>query len=414
MEKIYIENNNKNRSLFNRLIHSSFSVKCSFMLALVTMFSVVFTPFVGGNATYTSYALPEVDSSLPDTFTSKLGSSEIRGNISGFYVNDYYTNEDVQVFCLESDIAFSGGTSYSKGQTITDYGLLYLMANSYPNKQFVSADGNGLDVNLQTWITQVAIWIYQKEVGAPNNTTRLTDEILEGIKMDTAVTVGDNVTEVGAGLATGETLYDVYIRPLVDAAIVNKNVPNKNLDVSLESDKVTLDADEKYYKTSLISVVGTPSDNFNSYLLELRNCPKGTLVFDENGNQMNLSTRPVSTTGSNETLLFISNVSPETKFYIKVPVSEITEQNKTIMVLISGSFTTYEGDYYIATGAQTITSVKTVNTNVNKRIDVTFNYTPDVPPTGLDVSQTVYFIGLLILLAGVGIIYANVLPKKEQ
>lgn len=411
MEKIYIENNKKKKSFFNKLIHSSFSVKCSFVLALVTMFSVVFTPFVGGGVTNTSYALPTVDSSLPDTFTSKLGKNEIRGNVSGFYVNDYYTNDNVQVFCLESDIAFSEGTSYSKGQAITDYGLLYLMANSYPNKQFKNTAGEDLDANLQTWITQVAIWLYQKEVGATNN--NLSVETIEKIKTDTAVTVGDSLTEVGAGLSNGQTLYSVYIKPLVDAAIANKNIPNKSLEISLENDKVTLDADEKYYRTSLITVTGTPSDNFNGYRFELRNYPKGTLIFDENGNELELTVRPIST-ASNDTAIYVNNITPGTKLYIKVPVDEITEENKVVDIYVVGSFTVYDGDYYVAAGAQTITSVKTVNTNVDTAEQVTFNYTPDVPDTKMNISQTVYFIGLLILLAGVGIIYANVLPKKEQ
>lgn len=412
MEKIYIENNNKNKSFFNRLIHSSISVKCSFLLALVTMFSVVFTPFVGGNGgTNTSYALPVASSSLPDTFTSKLGTSEIRGNISGFYVNDYYTNDNVQVFCLESDINFSTGTSYSKGQSITDYGLLYLMANSYPNVKFKTADGKDLDANLQTWITQVAIWIYQKEVGAANNS--LSAETIEKIKTDTAVTVGDSLTEIGAGLGTGKTLYSEYIDRLVKAAIANRNIPNKSLKISFESDNVTLDESEKYYKTSLITVTGEPSDNFNGYRFELRNYPKGTMIFDENGNELDLTVRPISTV-SNDTAIYVNNIDPGTKLYIKVPVDEITEENKTVDIYVVGSFTVYDGDYYVADGAQTITSVKTVNSDIDTGKQITFNYTPDVPDTKTDVSQTVYFIGLLILLAGVGIIYANVLPKKEQ
>ena len=381
------------------------------------MFSVVFSPFIGGNGvTNTSYALPEVTSSLPDTFTSKLGTDlYIYGNSSRFKINQYVTDNNIQVYCLEKNIQFVEGTSYKKGDAITDYGLLYLMANSYPNVDFKDSEGNKLGSALQTWITQVSIWLYQKEVGAANS-NNLTDEEIAGIMNDTYVDIGvqyDASKAQGANLAEGQTLYSVYIRPLVDAAKNHRNTPNKSLEVTIASDKVTLDAEEKYYQSSLITVTGAPSDNFNGYKLELRNYPEGTIVIDENGNKMDLQVRNVSTV-SDDTYMYIDNVNPGTKFYLKVPVSEVTEETKTVDIYVLGSFTVYDGNYYVADGAQTITSVKTVNNNIDKGLEVTFNYTPDVEDTKMDISQTVYFIGLLILLAGVGIIYANVLPKKEQ
>ncbi len=409
MEKIYMENNNKNKSFFRRLVDSSFSVKCSFTLAIVTMFSVVFTSFagVGGGS---SYALPDVANQLPDTFTTaETTGNFITSNASvenKFRLQPFYTSDGIQVFCLEHDVDFGSGITYKKGEAITDYGLLYLMANSYPNKSFVDSNGNELAKPLQTWITQVAIWTYLKETGVSGNDTFDVDMIKNG----NATSVYD---DNGTYQANAD-IYTTYIAPRVADAKNHRTAPNIQLSASIENDKITLDSEEKYYRSSLITVSGSPSDNFNGYRIDLTNYPKGTLVVDENGNTINNA-------GFEYKKGFWSSESltPNTKFYLKVPVSEITEENKTIKVSIVGHFSNYAGNYYNGTlsdgnPAQTITSVRLANTDKETGVDVTFNYTPDVPNTKMNISQTIYFIGLLILLAGIGIIYANVSPKREQ
>lgn len=412
MEKIYMEKNDRDKSFFRKIKNSSFSVKCSFMLAIVTMLSVVFTSFSGMGGS--SYALPALSNNLPDTFTT----AETTGNFITLSANDpqnrfqlqpFYTSSGIQVFCLEHDVDFGIGITYKKGEAIKDYGLLYLMANSYPNKKFLDSSGNELAAPLQTWITQVSIWAYLSETGTANNTF----EKLENIKNSNATSVYDND---GTYYAKAD-IYSTYIAPLVEEAKKHKIAPTISLSASIENDTISLDSDEKYYRSSLITVSGSPSDSFNSYQILLKNQPKGVIVADENGNE-------IKSLESGDDFWTSESISPNTKFYLKVPVSGITEENKTINVRIVGNFSSYEGNYYTGnieigtTGnfmpAQTITSVRVANVSTDTGIDVTFNYTPEVPDTKMNVSQTIYFIGLLIFLAGIGIIYANVLPKREQ
>ena len=108
------------------------------------------------------------------------------------------------------------------------------------------------------------------------------------------------------------------------------------------------------------------------------------------------------------------SISGTDKFYIRVPINKVNENNKTIKFSVTGSFTTLEGNYYKATGAQTIATVQTVTSNVQTGAEIPLNYTPDVPDTGLSTAQTVYFIGLIVLLSGIGIIYANVKPSESK
>ena len=56
----------------------------------------------------------------------------------------------------------------------------------------------------------------------------------------------------------------------------------------------------------------------------------------------------------------------------------------------------------------------TVNVKVQKGKEFTLDYSPEVPDTGVTAAQTIYFIGLIILLSGVGIIYANVKPAENK
>ena len=74
----------------------------------------------------------------------------------------------------------------------------------------------------------------------------------------------------------------------------------------------------------------------------------------------------------------------------------------------------HHDNYYVAEDAQTIASVASIANNVNKGAEISLNYTPRVPDTGMSTAQTVYFVGLIILLSGVGIIYANVKPEESK
>ena len=106
------------------------------------------------------------------------------------------------------------------------------------------------------------------------------------------------------------------------------------------------------------------------------------------------------------------------KFYVRIPVDKVNENNKNVKLSVTGSFTTLEGNYYIGKDEtkeyQTVAAVETVTSNIQTGVEIPLNYTPDVPDTGLSTAQTVYFIGLIVLLSGIGIIYANVKPSESK
>lgn len=404
MEKIYMENNQNNRqSKFQDFMRSKGSIICSFVLAIVAVVSLVSAGF-----SQVSYAIPDVQNPLPDQFETAEVNATIIGSRGKFNVVQYHTSSGIPVFCLEHGVNFCESHSYTKGDKIVDYGLLYVMANSYPNKDFMN-DGQKLNNYLQTWITQVSIWVYLNEAAKADNITdptylakiQLSEEDLAAIKSETGVyveTIDDSEDGMTTYSAGGKNLYTTYIEPLVSQALAVRKTPNKTLNVSRADETITVTEDEQYYETSLVTVTGSPSENFNGFKMSLTKAPDGTKIIGENGQE----------------LTNLDNLPTGTKFYFRIPVANISEDNKTIELSVTGSFKTYEGNYYTATGCQTISSVQTVNNNVNTGLTVELNYEPSVPETGMNTAQTVYFIGLIVLLSGVGIIYANARTSESK
>ncbi|MDD5888930.1 MAG: hypothetical protein PUC82_05555 [bacterium] len=413
MEKIYMEDmgeNKKNKRQTKKKFNSKTTI-ASLVMAAILIVTVVVVGFTGN-----SYAIPDVSYNLPDTFTSKVGEAEYQSD-TGFSVIPYFTDGDIQVFCLEHGVNFPNGTLYSKGEQITDYGLLYLMANVYPNKDFSTFADDGL----QTWLSQVAIWMYlytsedlldngqldnsvtgtSPNYIAPEDLTKIK-EARGVILYDGGDLVYHTMNPATGGVSNGGVtaddplLYDT-IEDLVNRALSNRTVPNKTLTINYNND-ISVTQDNKYYQTSVISVVGSPSDNFNGFELKIDKAPEGTFVVDANGQEIK----------------DLSNLTATDKLYLRTPIDKVTEDNKSINFSVTGSFKTYEGHYYVADGAQTITSVNTVNNNISKGAEIPLNYTPKVPDTGMSTAQTIYFIGLIILLSGVGIIYANVKPGENK
>lgn len=422
MEKIYIENNKQNNN--KNFLHSK-SVLGTFALAIIAVIAIV---IVGVNQT--SYAIPEVTNPLPDEFvTADIDVSEtVNTSPTSHPVNPYRTTAEygsLQLFCMQPSRNFVGGITYKKDAKITDYGLLYLLAklsSDEYDKKFDGYTNQTLRKAVKNWTSQVAIWMYLNDSrvtpdAAVKNYT-FTDGVQEKIVSAKMLTIANDTTcsnlfgYTVAGVCgdadtfnstTIATFYDTYVKSLVNEAISNKNTPNKVLKIN-KTDTISVTSDEKYYQTSQISITVTPEDNFNGYSIKLDSAPDGSFIADVNGNKIEDSK--------------LTNMAGTDRFYIRVPIDKVNEKNKTIKFSVTGSFTTLEGNYYIGkdetTEYQTVAAVETVTNNVQTGAEIPLNYTPEVPDTGLSTAQTVYFIGLIVLLSGIGIIYANVKPSESK
>ena len=81
---------------------------------------------------------------------------------------------------------------------------------------------------------------------------------------------------------------------------------------------------------------------------------------------------------------------------------------------ITGEFTNYAGgEFYGVSGTETQEVVKVSHENYRTWNEASINFSV-VPPTGMTTAQTIYFMGLILLLSGVGIVYANAKPKTSE
>lgn len=392
MEKIYMHDSEKNvkRGKKRQIVLGGA------LLAIVAVAALVITTFSG-----ISFAIPEEGVVLGDTFTSAaiVTNDRIIGETGNFTVNRFATTANDTVFCLERDIPYEPNLEYKKDITINDAGLVYLMANLYPSVSFKADDGSDLSLGAQVWLTQSAIWIYAAQNNYPNNTT-MTQELITSVLTekkiyDTSMKTVAEVTD--ADVAAGkQTLYQKYgIDKLLADANTLKSIPANRLDVTRKTNNISLTSDGKYYQTDYISVVGTVSSEkigkFNGYQVTLANAPEGTIVIDEEGNEIK----------------DLSNFSVGTKFAVRVPVANLKESNKELQISVLGSFDTYIAHRYVYTGSQTVTAVKRINNNLSAPLNIQMNYTPTVPNTALDNTNTLFFIGIILLLSGLGVFYTS-------
>ena len=163
--------------------------------------------------------------------------------------------------------------------------------------------------------------------------------------------------------------------------------------------EVSKTSDGGYYQSALITVTGDPSDNFLEYAVVLDS--EDAIIVDENGEKL-----PSSVGDAQPTYISSTN-----KFYVRIPVDKVTEEVKKVNVKINGTFADGTLNYYKVADdkLQRMASVSPIS--VPAATEVEFVTTGD---TGMNTAQTIYFIGLIVLLCGVGIVYANAKPVESK
>ena len=378
------------------------SVVLSFAVAIFAIFSIAMAGLSMTQKTGVSYAAP---TALPNNFTFNLrdGGRDIYGtdtNSTGqsffnvpMYVAD--NDNDNPIFCVEHNADVNNGESYSVGDDIEDYGLLYLLNNSFANEVNVTNVTGTNSVYVESWVTQVAIWMYLYETDptATQATSKnyISPEDINIIKNVNKLTVYDASHMGSLDAYQGEKLYPKYVKPLVDKAKLATDVAY--LTVSKASDDISISEDKKFYYSSLITVIGDPSDSLKRYTVSLTGID-GAKVVDENFEELG------------------SPIARGTKFYVRIPADKVTKEVQKVVITVDGVFGTLEGKYYNAAGAyQKVVSVKAGEKTISKGTEVEFVGTDD---TGMTTVQTIYFIGLIVLLCGIGIVYANAKPVQVK
>ena len=189
------------------------------------------------------------------------------------------------------------------------------------------------------------------------------------------------------------SIYRTYIEPVVKGAL-NASFTQRVI-ITKGNDNITKVEDGKYYQTAKITVSGDPASELVSFDVEFKGV-EGAFAVD-------------AATGTK--IESLSNIPKGTDFYVRVPVDKVTQTLQELQIEVSGHFNTFFTNDYGEGNNQKVISVDDATRIFVKGTDYDLVGAPD---TGMSAAQTIYFIGLIVLLCGVGIVYANAKPIENN
>lgn len=429
MEKIYMENNQnqkqtQQKKTFNML---NVTVGLSFAIAFIAIASILLVI-----AFKPSYSYERLDQ-LPGTVTAKSIDKYLKGNgtrDTTFMFKLQYGNNEARGICLEYAVGYGGnGASLTKDGEIEDVGLIYLIqrldeigarieSDYSSNNKFGCTDTTNCSAtDIAAWVKQNAVWAYQaQKLGGtqPAIYGQITDDSndtyfdYEGIKNSTVVS-RSNVTATNENYTCpgGDTWFNHYgVTAAVSEALtkegtladvsINLNVTNE---VNSEGQSVQWVESGDYYRTGKITVE-TMGASSTSVAASLKGIDKAKLY-------------GCPSSGDCTEISDLTNISLTSydHFRIYVPKDVVSEEKKDVTVVFNYSFDVISGYYYKANGHQTVTMLGTLPKEVSKGLDFSIVKVPD---TATDISGTIYVVGLIVLLSGLGILYINVRKQKTQ
>lgn len=336
---------------------------------------------------------------LPDTVARTVGPSFTKdSNDTGSKVV-LSTGDGYVLYCSDRNNETIDNDTLTKAEKM-DYGIAYILLNSYPKKKLISgvvensadmlkADYCSTDLTdemMNVWITQQAIWGFQ---GVSTKATAVSKALKYSKTED--LTKSCSAYTYNNNALTGYILWDSYVQNLINnAKQASANAP-ENAKVSIKTtEKWTKEKDA--YKSDLIEITGAGS--YQSYSLSFANAPTGLKVYKEDGTEI-----------TNK----LTDIPSNAKFYITIPVDQANKGPKFTMT--TSMSITYDAAYqYVdkTTNHQPSVLVGKESKQISGIAEITL-----LPNTASKISNSIYFVGFLILLCGAGIIYVNVKPRKQ-
>lgn len=323
-----------------------------------------------------------------------------------FYAED--KDGKYQLYCSDrNNPNFKGSYTLVKGERL-DYGLTQFLVKqdkyvSSLYEQKINSEGITESTTnsstavtlLNTWITQMGIWGYQGTFNPNELGGNLSYKQSENDSYVYKILSG---TDVSTALLARNT-WDTYVEPEIKAAkeLNAKSPYDATMTMKVDGEWTKIDGSDNV-KSGLITVslgnadVSTGSAWANVYSLSFVNAPEGTKVYTEDGKEVtDLKSIPVSS-----------------KIYLVVPKSDKKEDYK--FSVKANSTITYNAPYQYVDkvgGHQPSILVGPESKDLSASIEMTL-----APDTALSVSNSIYFLGFLILISGVFVIYANVKTKE--
>ena len=402
MEKIYEKEQFEEQSFqYKKKSNLNGSVIMSFAVAFFAVFSLIVCGF-----NEISYAAPD------NTFAEKINFYYYKRNGVEVNVMAEYNGKMIMaplffsdaeftkpLFCVEHDIPPSNdgaeltliNSNPAEGSN-ADPGISYIINNSFLRNKPMLANNAPRDA--EAFATQIAIWAYLY-TKYPNDTKHtLTEAQIEALVGATTITYYDpTAADYEVIYEANSSIYKTYIEPIVVNAL-NASFTQRVI-ITKGNDNITKVEDGKYYQTAKISILGDPDSELVSYDVVFKGVEGAFAVNAADGVKIES----------------LSNIPKGTEFYVRVPVDKVTQSLQELQIEVSGHFNTFATNDYGEGGNQKVISIDDATRIFVKGTDYDLVGTPD---TGMSAAQTIYFIGLIVLLCGVGIVYANAKPIENN
>lgn len=386
-------------------------MKSTIIVAFVAVASIITMGF-----NKSSYALPQYEkNSAPDKITrtppaySYVPSTASSGQVPNFEATS--NGKTYKVFCLDRHGNYTNSEELTKGDAVP-YALTYIAKKAIPYVNYASTDTtNKTCADAENiWIAQAAMWKYLDE----NNIT--TYRVSGKANLVAGTEEGDVAFDEGLD-TLGKKYLNYYVAGTTNDAMTNcdkdaselwkaaKDLateaktqvdPSTNAKITLESDgKFDITDDKKYFKSHIIKL--TSNVKVNHYRIDASTLPNGTKVYNQDANE----------------ITSLSQIDPNTSFYLLIPKESINEKTINFKVSVTGTIYYDQGYVYQDAGKvnQPVMLVDLATKDIEAALNLTVTESPDTAST---ISNSIYFIGFIILLSGAGIIYANVKPRKQE
>ena len=399
MEKIYMEGNQHNKKKKSVV---DFSVVLSFAVAFFAIFSIATAGVISNQGTAISYAAEE--DSAPDSFNMAIDTYDSDGSpdnimvfnsdlsdATGFPVYHIDSTTGNVVYCVERSKEIDNDDSYTRDNSLVhDMGLIYIMNDDNYSSVNLSNDTDIITNNeIQFYIKQVAIWMYLKDKDSSyafKKTQNDQDEY--NIFKSDNISLAKRSDLISKYDASDVKLYSEHIEKLVTAA---KSKTAVTFTVTSASDKFVKTDDGKFYQTEAPITVSS-NISFPTYDVTLSGIDGAKIVAED---------------GSD---LALTGISAAKKFYVRIPTDKVTEEVKKVQVSVTATMPNAGAYYY--NNADSAKQKMILPTSYKETAGIEFEIS-GAPDTGLSVAQTIYFIGLIVLICGIGIVYANAKPVES-
>lgn len=287
-------------------------------------------------------------------------SDLITNHDHGFTI--FTTTEGKIIYCLDNlkPALLSGQTASDNGQA--DDGVLYILKNGYPNKKIT---GN---TEMDKYITQAAIWWYMDDTNQGSN--KLSDEFRNATTTD----INELIPKIKALVANAKNYKDNYTKPTVNIVLNNTTL--------------ALTSDNKYYESQPINVNITGASTYSAIFTG------GTA----NTAIVNAKGTPATSFKAGET------------FKVRIPANELKQKTEiNIKVTANGVkqvakvYKTSDDKYQRVVGLfdEDVPAAQTIKLTASPE---TTSIEVEVPNTSANILMLSVALGMLIIVAGVGVI----------